>query len=116
MGYASLSWTLATTIGPPVGGFMYEHTGYYSVFLLAYALIGVDLFLFSILLEKKSDTAVDQSNQKDKTERSETSPLLESLQQPPALEDHPRSTHHGEDCEDDVQPKLDDDAGIKKES
>ena len=115
MGYASLSWTLASTIGPSVGGFMYEHTGYYSVFILAYALIGLDIFLFAMISEK-SDTTVDQSSQKDKVDHSETSPLLQPLQQSPTVEGHAHSTHHGEDCEHNVQSKFLDDAGVRKES
>jgi MFS family permease len=53
MGYAAMGITLGTMTGPLLGGVIYEHGGYYAVFGLAFGLMGLDIFLRLVLIEKK---------------------------------------------------------------
>ena len=53
IGYVSMSLSIGTVAGPLLGGVIYQDGGYYSVFALAFALIGVDIFLRVVLIEKK---------------------------------------------------------------
>ncbi|OOQ88569.1 putative MFS transporter [Penicillium brasilianum] len=53
IGYVSMSLSIGTLAGPLLGGVLYQHGGYYSVFGLAFGLIGIDILLRLILIEKK---------------------------------------------------------------
>ncbi|GIJ92026.1 hypothetical protein Asppvi_011001 [Aspergillus pseudoviridinutans] len=53
MGYAAMGITLGTMTGPLLGGVLYENGGYYAVFGLAFGIIGLDIFLRIVLIEKK---------------------------------------------------------------
>ncbi|KAJ5159474.1 uncharacterized protein N7482_006478 [Penicillium canariense] len=52
IGYVSMSLSVGTLAGPLLGGVLYQDGGYYSVFGLAFGLIGIDIFLRLILIEK----------------------------------------------------------------
>ena len=53
MGYVSLSMSFAMLVAPLLGGVVYAKTGYYSVYYMAFGLIGVDIFLRLALVETK---------------------------------------------------------------
>lgn len=53
IGYVSMSISIGTLGGPLLGGVLYQHGGYYSVFGLAFGLIGIDILLRLVLIEKK---------------------------------------------------------------
>lgn len=53
MGYVSMAMSLAVLLAPLLGGVVLEHGGYDAVFAMAYALIGVDVVLRLVLVEKK---------------------------------------------------------------
>lgn len=53
MGYVSLSMSIATLVAPLLGGVVYARGGYYAVFAMAFALIGLDILLRLALVEKK---------------------------------------------------------------
>lgn len=53
IGYVSMSLSVGTLAGPLLGGVLYEKGGYYSVFGLAFGLIGIDIFLRLVLIEKR---------------------------------------------------------------
>lgn len=53
IGYVSMSLSIGTLGGPLLGGVLYEKGGYYSVFGLAFGLIGIDIFLRLVLIEKR---------------------------------------------------------------
>ncbi|KAI9715867.1 MAG: hypothetical protein M1812_005687 [Candelaria pacifica] len=53
MGYVSLSTSMGILAGPLLGGVVYEKAGYYSVFAMAFALLGLDIFLRLAMVEKK---------------------------------------------------------------
>lgn len=53
LGYVVLALALATLLGPLLGGILYETRGYFPVFALAFAFIGIDIFLRLFLVEKK---------------------------------------------------------------
>lgn len=54
LGYVSMAITAATLIGPLLGGVIYNRVGYGAVFAMAFALIVLDLFLRSVMIEKKT--------------------------------------------------------------
>ncbi|KAE8376988.1 major facilitator superfamily domain-containing protein [Aspergillus bertholletiae] len=53
LGYIGMGMTLGTMGGPLLGGVLYEHGGYYAVFGLAFALIGLDIVFRIVMIEKK---------------------------------------------------------------
>jgi len=58
MGLVTLSIALGMVLGPLVGGLLYHRFGYFAVFWSAYALVGVDLLLRLLMVERKKDEAV----------------------------------------------------------
>ncbi|RAL14894.1 MFS transporter [Aspergillus homomorphus CBS 101889] len=54
MGYVSMALTVGTVFGPFIGGIMLSRVGYHSVFLLAIALIVVDISLRLVMVEQKT--------------------------------------------------------------
>jgi MFS family permease len=54
MGYISLASTLGVLIAPLLGGIVYAQAGYYAVFGMAFAVIGIDVLLRVALIEKKA--------------------------------------------------------------
>lgn len=56
IGYVSMALGIGTIAGPLLGGVLYENGGYYSVFGLAFGLIGIDIFLRLVLIEKRHAT------------------------------------------------------------
>ncbi|KAF7175150.1 hypothetical protein CNMCM7691_006554 [Aspergillus felis] len=55
-GYIGMGMIMGGIAGPLLGGALYEHAGYYTVFGLAFALLGVDILLRIILIETKPAT------------------------------------------------------------
>jgi MFS family permease len=84
MAYASSAMSMGLILGPVLGGVLYDKRGYYAAFALAFALIGFDLVLRVILVEKK--IAVRYENIESSTPReSPQSIKLQPIQpvQPP---------------------------------
>jgi len=52
-GWLSIGMSLGLLLSPLLGGVVYDHAGYNAVFAMAYALIGVDIVLRLLLIEKK---------------------------------------------------------------
>ncbi|KAH0543010.1 hypothetical protein FGG08_002618 [Glutinoglossum americanum] len=53
MGYITLSMSFGVLVAPLLGGVVYERGGYYSVFGMAFGLVGLDIALRLVLVEKK---------------------------------------------------------------
>lgn len=53
MGYIAMAYSVASVVGPLLGGVVYEHAGYYAVFAMGFAIIGLDICLRLIMIEKK---------------------------------------------------------------
>ncbi|KAL4955201.1 major facilitator superfamily domain-containing protein [Aspergillus filifer] len=53
LGYIGMGMTFGAMGGPLLGGVLYEHGGYYSVFALAFALIALDVVFRLIMIERK---------------------------------------------------------------
>lgn len=53
MGYVSLGMSLGILIAPLLGGVVFDNAGYDAVFAMSYALIGIDIVLRLLLVEKK---------------------------------------------------------------
>lgn len=53
MGYVGMAMTLGLMCGPLIGGVLYQNGGYYSVYGLAFGLIGVDILARVVMIERK---------------------------------------------------------------
>ncbi|KAK8208522.1 MFS transporter-like protein [Phyllosticta capitalensis] len=53
MGYVSIAMSLGILIAPLLGGVVYNQAGYNAVFAMTYAIIGLDIVLRLVLVEKK---------------------------------------------------------------
>ncbi|KAL4864389.1 hypothetical protein BDV12DRAFT_201167 [Aspergillus spectabilis] len=53
LGYIGMGMTFGAMGGPLLGGALYEHGGYYSVFALAFALIVLDIVFRVVMIEQK---------------------------------------------------------------
>ncbi|KAH9209307.1 MFS transporter-like protein [Leptodontidium sp. 2 PMI_412] len=76
LGYVSISMSVGILLAPLLGGIVYERSGYYPVFYMAFGLIALDILLRMVLIEKKiarqwlKDEIVDSGE----TKSAETSP------------------------------------------
>jgi MFS family permease len=52
MGFVGASYSIGTLISPMLGGIVYREGGYYEVFSMMFSLIGFDLLLRLLLIEK----------------------------------------------------------------
>ncbi|KAI4165879.1 MAG: hypothetical protein LQ342_000310 [Letrouitia transgressa] len=53
MGYVTISMSVAILVAPLLGGVVYDRTGYYGVYYMAFALIVIDIVLRLTMVEKK---------------------------------------------------------------
>lgn len=53
MGYTNMAFTLGLLLGPVVGGLLYDYFGYFQVYLPAFALLGLEILLRLMMIEKK---------------------------------------------------------------
>lgn len=53
LGWIALSLSLGILVAPLVGGVLYDKSGYYAVYYVAFALIALDIVLRLVLVEKK---------------------------------------------------------------
>ncbi|MCJ1270378.1 hypothetical protein MMC22_010275 [Lobaria immixta] len=53
LGVIALAMSCGSLLGPLLGGVVYEHGGYYAVFAMSFALIGLDIVLRITMIEKK---------------------------------------------------------------
>jgi len=53
LGYVSVAMSLGVLFGPMIGGIVYERSGYYPVFAVTFGVIGLDILLRLLLVEKK---------------------------------------------------------------
>lgn len=77
LGYVTAAMSAGTLLGPLAGGIVYDKAGYYAVYKMAFALIGLDIVLRLVLIEKstarKYTTTIESSNR---------DPLLPQLASP----------------------------------
>jgi MFS family permease len=52
MGYVAMATSLGSLSGPLLGGVVYAQAGYYAVFAMGFAIIGVDILLRLMMVEK----------------------------------------------------------------
>ncbi|KAL4920054.1 MFS general substrate transporter [Aspergillus aurantiobrunneus] len=53
LGYIGMGMTFGSMGGPLLGGALYEHGGYYSVFAFAFAMIALDVVFRFVMIERK---------------------------------------------------------------
>ncbi|EWC43451.1 hypothetical protein DRE_07561 [Drechslerella stenobrocha 248] len=52
MGFVAIGLTAGSSLGPLLGGVIYERAGYVAVFILGFAVIGVDVIMRLLVIEK----------------------------------------------------------------
>ncbi|PYH47998.1 MFS transporter [Aspergillus saccharolyticus JOP 1030-1] len=104
MGYIGMGMTLGIMGGPLLGGVIYGRGGYYAVFGLAFGLVGVDIVLRLVMIEKKHALKWEQQQQQlkgnptdhpqqiDHYTSSFTSSATQPTSLPPDLEHQPPKT------------------------
>jgi len=72
MGYVSISMSVALLIAPVIGGAVYGAVGYYAVYYISFGVIGLDILLRLIMIEKKvaKQWTMDEPHNGDRTEAS----------------------------------------------
>jgi MFS family permease len=63
MGYIALSMSIGSIAGPLLGGVVYARAGYYAVFAMGFALVGFDIFLRLVMVEKSAVAQWSLSNE-----------------------------------------------------
>jgi MFS family permease len=53
MGYVGLAMSLAVLLAPLLGGVVFERAGYYNVWAMAFGLIGLDILMRLVMVERK---------------------------------------------------------------
>jgi MFS family permease len=53
LGYLSLSMSLGVLVAPLFGGVVYQNSGYYTIYYMAFGLVALDIILRLLLIEKK---------------------------------------------------------------
>jgi MFS family permease len=62
MGYAGIALNLGTLLGPVLGGVVFDEAGYNAVFIMAVAVVGFDVVLRLIMIERSAaDRRTDYS-------------------------------------------------------
>lgn len=54
LGYITAAMSVGTLLGPLSGGIVYDKCGYFAVYEMAFALIGLDIVLRFVIIEKKT--------------------------------------------------------------
>lgn len=98
MGWVGIAVSLATLSSPLLGGVVYGKGGYYQVWAMCFAIVGGDIVLRLLVIEKKyavkwlGDNSADTKPQ-DTTPQAESIPLDSSVQQPADAEAASQTTH-----------------------
>ena len=72
MGYIAAATSVGQLAGPLLGGVVYSRAGYYAVFAMGFAIIGLDIFLRLMLIERHVAEQWSLSNDVSPTEESGT--------------------------------------------
>ncbi|EXJ93942.1 hypothetical protein A1O1_02335 [Capronia coronata CBS 617.96] len=86
IGYVSMATSLGVLVAPLVGGVVYERAGYYAVFGVTFAVIGLDIGLRLTLIEKKIAARwLEPEAAENRLSRGDVP--LEAMPQPAAVEE-----------------------------
>lgn len=91
MGYATAAYSVGGFVAPFVGGVLYKHAGYYTVFGVGFGLIAIDAVLRILLVEPKR-LEEDTNNY-----TASTSPSISSLTTPISALSEQKSKFNGSD-------------------
>ena len=94
MGYVAMSMSVSVLVGPLLGGVVYDKAGYYAVFTMAFGLIGVDIVLRILLVEKKiaRQWDVDRSETASPVPPGDEKLPVPAMEEPTVLETHGQPT------------------------
>lgn len=71
LGFVATAYSMGILVGPLIGGVVYERAGYYAVFGVMFAVIGLDIVLRLLIIEKKAAAKwldIDQDQRVSETE------------------------------------------------
>ena len=107
LGYTTMAMNAGVLLGPLLGGIVYDKGGYYAVYEIAFALIGLDILLRLVVIEKRtarkylastedpcSDPLLSQPALNDDEERRSlysTGNVTDAESEPPTISTNPRS-------------------------
>ena len=89
LGYVSISMSIALLLAPIVGGALYNNVGYVSVYYVAFGVVGLDIVLRLLIIEKK---IARQWIQAPETEDAQSDVEKSAQENPSAGEPHTSST------------------------
>ncbi|KAJ9656125.1 hypothetical protein H2198_005181 [Neophaeococcomyces mojaviensis] len=79
MGWQSVGMFLGTFTGPSISGFLYDNFGHFAVFIAAYSVLGIDIVLRLVMIERKE--AVRWDDEENMSEDNETTTLIPQAQE-----------------------------------
>ncbi len=118
LGYVQIAISLGPMLGPLFGGIAFEKSGYYSVFALAFALVGLDVFLRLTLVEKKIaakwTSPAETGNGEAGINQSESEIARGSTQRDRPRRDSPHASLEEKDVVKDLSPEPRAPSGLKR--
>ncbi|KAL9044044.1 MAG: hypothetical protein Q9214_002791 [Letrouitia sp. 1 TL-2023] len=99
MGYVTISMSVAILVAPLLGGVVYDRTGYYGVYYMAFTLIIIDIVLRLTMVEKKiakkwigspepanTQDIMHEANKNRESRRDSTLSIPDSIRDAPVLQ------------------------------
>ncbi|KAL2070568.1 hypothetical protein VTL71DRAFT_13594 [Oculimacula yallundae] len=83
MGYMAAATSIGSLSGPLLGGVVYAHSGYYSVFAIGFAIICLDIILRLFMIEKSAAKQWSSDTQPNEEEMEPRSSLTNDIQPAP---------------------------------
>lgn len=80
MGFTSMSLSCGWFLGPVVGGVIYEHSGYFAVFIPPLVLVGLEIVLRLLIVENQGRT---RTTHRSSDRADDTTPLIAKSKDPP---------------------------------
>lgn len=94
MGYVGMAMTFGLMAGPLVGGALYQHGGYYSVFGLSFGLIALDIVARLVMIERKHALPWFKAEEAERAEHSDSIPNRLLSEKPSGMDEKPASDSH----------------------
>ncbi|KAH7354983.1 MFS transporter-like protein [Rhexocercosporidium sp. MPI-PUGE-AT-0058] len=87
MGYMAAATSIGSLTGPLLGGVVYAHSGYYSVFAIGFAIIGLDILLRLFMVEKSAAKQWSPIASSNREETGPQYPTTNEIQSAPVTEE-----------------------------
>ncbi|KAG9235842.1 MFS transporter-like protein [Amylocarpus encephaloides] len=87
MGYIAAATSIGSLLGPLLGGIVYDHAGYYATFAMGFAIIGFDICLRLLMIEKSVAAQWSQSPGNEISESTQSSDNSDRISDGPQIDD-----------------------------